>query len=562
MFKKLDREVREWREHHKTPGIVIAVTNADELLHIAADGVEELSTREPVNADTLFEIGSVTKSFTGIAVAQLADRGMLDLDASILDIMPWARFESPHPPFTVRHMVTHTAGLPSGRADLPTTRFRARDIGPLYGTATPGTYFYYTDFGFHLLSHVIEVVSGQPYAEYVRDNIFAPLGMDDSEPAMVNAIRPRLACAYEGIFDDRPFIRAHELLAGPWFEHAEGDGCIASTAIDMGAYLRMLLNHGTGPDGEALLSPAAFQQFASPFIRKDEKTHYGFGIEIRQAAGYTALEHEGVIAGYRAYLGIDQAAGVGVMVMQNGPGDATTIGRYALELARAKVTGAEAPEDPKPEMFHPAPYDIQYEGSYYDDDGTELRVGRIDGKLTIEVVEAVIELEQTIENLYYADHPTRMAVYPLHFHCKGKRVEKITHAATTYVRDGNAPLRKPLSAEFASMIGHYRAMSTLLSNFRVIARGDDLVMVTPDGGEEQLSRIEGATYRVGTDTRIPEYLSFDEAVDGKVLRVSLGGTAYYRTFTQIGLEDDAEGDEDSVPENEQDGRRHVGALRE
>jgi CubicO group peptidase (beta-lactamase class C family) len=532
MFDKLDRRIRKWRKHHCTPGIVVAITDPHETVHISAAGVEELSTREPVTPGTLVEIGSVTKTFTGLAIAQLVDRGKLNVDASIREIIPWIEYKSDHPPFTARHLVTHTAGLPSGRADLPSTSFRARAIGTLRGSAPPGTFFSYSDFGFHLLTLVIEQVAQQPYPHYIRENIFRPLGMTDSEPAMLNSIRPRLACAYESIYDDRPYVRKHQLLAGPWYEHTEGDGCIASTALDMSAFLRLLLNHGAAHDGHPILSAEAFEMFRAPYAKKDECTHYGFGIEIRKSKEYVALEHEGVIAGYRSYLGCDMDAGIGVMVMQNGPGDATTLGRYVLESAAADRTGRSRPKKLEPDIFAPVDEPEKYTGTYYGPAGEELRIGASDDRLALVRAEGEIMLDQVTTDHFFADHPD-LSAFPLHFHCEDGRAWKVTHGATTYMRDHKTPESAPVPHEWKAFAGHYRGMTTLLANFRVVVRDGDLLMVTPDGSEEKLVLIEARCYRVGEDPRLPEWLEFDEAVNGEVLRVSLAGTPYYRTFTEV-----------------------------
>lgn len=206
-----------------------------------------------VDGQSPFVLGSVSKSFTALAVMQLVDAGSVSLDAPVSDYLPGFTTATPDAVITVRQLLEPTSGLPSsaGLALLlrpdESLEQRVRAASGVALVSTPGAEFHYCNLNYAVLGLIVERVSGQPFGAYVQQQIFDPLGMDRSHASL-------------------PDARADALVAGstPWFGldvptktgSAPGgapDGYLVSTAADMARYLRFQLGDGTA-DGERVVS--------------------------------------------------------------------------------------------------------------------------------------------------------------------------------------------------------------------------------------------------------------------------------------------------------------------
>jgi CubicO group peptidase (beta-lactamase class C family) len=178
-------------------------------------GVADAGSNEPVTVDTVFRIGSLTKTFTAVAVMQLCERGLVDLDAPANDYLRSFQLvaaKASFRPATVRHLLTHTAGIGYWRrlADLLQPGVGSGDRAGRSGAAPlvdyyrkgllvevePGTKWVYSNHGFAVLGQIVEDVTGQPLDRYLRDGIFGPLGMEHTDLIRSERVRPRLATGY------------------------------------------------------------------------------------------------------------------------------------------------------------------------------------------------------------------------------------------------------------------------------------------------------------------------------------------------------------------------------
>src|SRR6185503_8709967 len=183
-----------------------------------------------VQAETLFEIGSISKSFVAIALLQLADEGKLDLNKPVKEYLPWLKVDSSYAPFTTHHLLSHTAGL-SGVPLL--TRVAATTLRVGF---EPGTKWLYSNIGYVLLGFILEAIEKRPFAEIMRRRVMDPLGMNSSVPVISDAIRDRMAVGYGPLKVDRIFPPHGQLAEAPWVEVGEAAGSIAATANDMSNY--------------------------------------------------------------------------------------------------------------------------------------------------------------------------------------------------------------------------------------------------------------------------------------------------------------------------------------
>src|SRR5829696_10491313 len=124
VFAQLDRIIERRMDADNTPGLALALTDRERTLRVATYGFADLAARTPVTPDTLFEIGSIGKSFTSLALLREHEAGNLDLQAPVARYLPWFRVRSAFPPITVHHLLSHTAGLIAGTDPTPGVEFQ------------------------------------------------------------------------------------------------------------------------------------------------------------------------------------------------------------------------------------------------------------------------------------------------------------------------------------------------------------------------------------------------------------------------------------------------------
>src|SRR5205085_5918800 len=156
----------------------------------------------PVEEETRFEIGSISKSFAALIALQEVERGTLDLSAPVTEYVPWFRVRSDYGPITTHHLLTHTSGLIMGMdfADdaIPAVESLAR-------TSTgfaPGERYAYSNDGYKLLGLVLERVTGRSIRELLRKRVFEPLGMRRTDPAITYETRQDVATGHQRLSED------------------------------------------------------------------------------------------------------------------------------------------------------------------------------------------------------------------------------------------------------------------------------------------------------------------------------------------------------------------------
>ena len=243
-FAALDAFVAERMYADGTPGVAVALTDRERTLRIATYGSADLAAGAAVTPETLFEIGSIGKSFTADALLILAEQGLVDLDAPVARFLPWFSVRSRFGPISLRHLLTHTAGIVAGPDGSPSGEAEVWLLRETEASSPPGRRFHYSNVGYKVLGLVIAEAGGLPYPEVVRRLLLEPLGMEDTEPAIANESRRRLAVGHTGLYDDRPFHPRHPLVPATWLETDTGDGCLACSPADLAVYARLLLNRG------------------------------------------------------------------------------------------------------------------------------------------------------------------------------------------------------------------------------------------------------------------------------------------------------------------------------
>ncbi|MFH7041648.1 serine hydrolase domain-containing protein [Paucibacter sp. JuS9] len=303
------------------PAAVAAVVRKDGPTVLRAWGQRRLSEPGAVSADqTVFRIGSITKSFTAIAVLQLVDEGRLKLDDEVGPLLKGVRLPPSARPTRVIDLLTHrggfdgeisTVGLDDAQAAAASSDERLqRD---LWRVREPGLISVYDNMAYGLLGQLLEAVDGRPYPEAIAARLFQPLGMQHSQIGLPED-PSHTADATEVGPDGKPLLRPQIYLRRGW----RGAGDMSSTAADMSRFLTALLNEGRF-EGRQLLSPAAFKLFSDT-----QRTRLapclpgtGMGAYALGRIGAGGFGHAGTIRGFNALYMVMPKEGVALFAVMN-----------------------------------------------------------------------------------------------------------------------------------------------------------------------------------------------------------------------------------------------------
>src|SRR5215204_7405039 len=243
VFTRLDEFIVRHMRETGVPGMTLALANRDGLIRVSTYGYADTKAGSRVVPETMFEIGSISKSFVGLALMQLRDEGKLDLNKPIVEYLPWLKINSKFAAVTTHHILTHTAGLPGAPLLLDAL------LGELWTGYEPGKRFLYSNTGYNILGFLIEAIDKRPFAEAMRARMLAPMGMTASAPIITDNLRKVMAIGYEPLGEGKPAPNLGPLAEAQWLEVDIAAGSIASTSGDMAKYMQMLLHRGALPKG-------------------------------------------------------------------------------------------------------------------------------------------------------------------------------------------------------------------------------------------------------------------------------------------------------------------------
>ena len=529
-FQHIDQYVEQFMQALGIPGLTMAISDREQLLHVAAHGVTDLGTQAPVQLDTRFEIGSLGKQFTSIALLQLRDEGLLDLQAPVRQYLPWFEVESTYPPIAAHHLLTHTSGLRRGTDLAPHGLYEVWALRQSRAHTPPGAYCCYSNLGYKTLGFLVEELTGQALHEVFQSRILEPLGMTQSYGAMTLETHRKTATGYCPFYDDRPEHPSHGLAPAIWGEFGTGDGCLVSTAEDMARYLRLLLNRGRGEHGR-IMSQASFDLMTHPHVWTGAG-YYCYALATYPVVDHTCLGHGGGNAGYRSSIMIDLEAGLGVIFLLNLTGDTeptNVASAYVIETLLAAQRRVPLPPPPALDVSAVANA-ADYAGVYRAGE-RRLQLTAEGERLYLTHAGQKIALEPRGEDLFYVGHAD-FELFLLEFSRSNGEVTEVFHGADWYVNDRyTGPLQFVVPEAWDAYLGHYRSRSPETSNFRIVRRKGGLALIFPAGAAEALVSLDDDSFRVGADENAPETLRFDAIVEGRALVAEYSGCAYYRAFT-------------------------------
>jgi CubicO group peptidase (beta-lactamase class C family) len=310
-------------------GLAVAVIRNGTFAWFYGHGLADVGVRRPITEDTVFRVGSITKTFTAIAVMQLWEQGLVDLDAPANDYLRAFKLipaKSSFRPPTVRHLMTHTAGLGYWRrlSDLLQPGIGSGDRAARSGAlpladyyrrglpveVEPGTKWVYSNHGFAALGQIVEDVTGQPLDGYLRDHIFDPLGMEHTDLIRSERVRPYLATGY--------VLRSRGLkpVADRDVPTPGGGGMYSPTA-DIARYLAALLKMAANEHSSVLRSETLETMFHPHFQPDPRVPGMGLAFELGEEGGHKAVVKTGILSGFHSAISLAPDEGIGVIVFSN-----------------------------------------------------------------------------------------------------------------------------------------------------------------------------------------------------------------------------------------------------
>ncbi len=345
----------ELRAAHHVPGATLAIL-VDGRVHEFATGMLHRGTGVSTTPDSIFQSGSIAKVYTATLVMQLAETGLVDLDAPIVDVLP--EFGTADPAatkiITTRQLLSHTGGLTcdftfdSGRGDDCLARYvaAAREVAL---DCRPGEAISYSSVGYNVLGRLIEVLTGLTWDEALKQKLADPLGVEHTMTLPEEALRFRVAMGHLGEPGREPEpAPAWDLMprsAGPY-------GRILVTAGDLVRFARLHLDGGVAADGTRILSADTVATMQRRVIDTPDKwtvssDGWGLGWTLYDWDGVSGYGHDGASLGQYSYLRVVPAAGVAVALMTNGGGArelyAELFRELLAELADVRMPASFAP---------------------------------------------------------------------------------------------------------------------------------------------------------------------------------------------------------------------------
>ena len=321
--------------------ITAAVLAGDRVSWAEGFGWADRDKKMPAGVETIYRIGSISKTFTAVVLSQLVDRGTIGLDDPVEKYFPevrgFAAARADAKPITFRQLASHTAGLIrepklQGAASGPIAEWEAKIIASIPTTAfdaLPGERYAYSNIGYGVLGLALSRAARTPFMKLVEDGIFVPLGMTSSTFVISDGLRPRLSLGYangpSGIDADGP---AREHLGRGY---KVPNGGVYSSVGDLARFLAALSGAGTSIMTESMRRAMLTKQ--TPESRPGG---YGLGLQLSEVAGaVTVAGHGGSVAGYTAHVAFDPRSKHGVILLRNYNSGRTNLGSVATELVRA-----------------------------------------------------------------------------------------------------------------------------------------------------------------------------------------------------------------------------------
>lgn len=394
-LEELESRIEKVLEQNNAPGAAFVLTDRDNILWVGALGTADMESGREVTEETMFRVGSVSKSFTALTILRLQEKGLISLEDKLKDLAPETATTNPWEqtnPIRIKHLLEHTAGYDdlslreTAHSDPDITLPEAFEYNPRSRVVrwAPGQHASYSNAGPAVAAYAAEKAAGQSFEELVQENLFSPLRMETASFFLTPTAEERLARSYQpdGV-TEMPYTH---IIMRP-------SGSINVTPGEMGNLLQMLLNHGDF-QGNKVLSPDSIARFqrSETTLAAEQGLEVGFGpgSYVTPVDGFLFYGHDGGIDGFLSSYGYLPEHGLGYFCSINAP-DGRAFNEI-LRLIRGYLTrDLENPASPAAEMT--ADEMQQYTGFY------ETFTPRQEVSRFLEVILGLTRIEIEGENL-------------------------------------------------------------------------------------------------------------------------------------------------------------------
>ena len=322
----LDGVLQEIMLRWDVPGMAIGIVKGDEVAYAKAFGVQSLETQTPVTLDTIFCVQSISKTFVATAVMQLAERGKLDLDAPIIQYLPYFRLDDErYRQITIRQALSHTSGMPDMETeyvdlvthpeydDLAAERY-VRGLSNRKLIASPGERFSYSNIAYNVLGDMLAKVSGYTFEEVMREHVLTPSGMPNSTFMLADIPTNLLAV---------PHLRSPDIKVNPIYPYHRADSpasFLHTTVIDMCHWGSTALNRGSNLH-QSILSPASYDLMWTAVAKRGSSPsmseEMGLGWNLGHYKDVKTVSHGGGGFGWNAFLLILPERNYAAVILSN-----------------------------------------------------------------------------------------------------------------------------------------------------------------------------------------------------------------------------------------------------
>ncbi|MEQ9030807.1 MAG: serine hydrolase domain-containing protein, partial [Aggregatilineales bacterium] len=344
-FEKVVQIVKEMMEEHHVPGIALGIIDGDQT-YTTGLGVTSVDNPLDVTDETLFQIGSITKTYTTTAIMCLVEQGKLDLNARVRQYLPNFKVldDSVADKVTVKHLVTHSAGwvgdvfTDTGSND-DSMKLYMEQMAELDQLAPPDTVFSYNNAAFAVAGHLIEIVTGKPYEAAIQELIFEPLGLERSFFFPRDMMTFRFVVGHV-VIDDVAKVQR------PWSipRSSNAAGGITCHVKDLLSYARLHMEDGTTKDGTRLLSSETVQLMQTPqFPINDFDGDIGLSWWIKERNGVKLVGHGGTTIGQTCDMVFAPSKRFAIAILANGNQGSLPV-HAGFKVALKEYLGIEEPE--------------------------------------------------------------------------------------------------------------------------------------------------------------------------------------------------------------------------
>lgn len=358
LISELERYVTETMEENAVPGVSMVLAQGDKVVYSRSIGVRDLVTNAPVNTQTLFGIGSTTKSMTAVMIGSLVDEGLIAWDTPVVDIMPTFALSDPETTraITVEDMLCMCTGVPRRMEDI-TVRYRdmtAESITEsLAAIPLSGVFRQQFNYSSRMLAvggYMASMAAGgeygglyHAYTYLMQERLLDPVGMTMSTFSIDEAVSTgNYATPHYSALSGIKAIPAE--IEGMMRPIAPA-GAMWSNADDMGKYLVMLLKQGASANGHRVVSEGNLAYQWEPRVAIDTQIGYGLGWHTEDYRGLKVVHHPGGTAGFASELVVIPEYGVGFALLTNSLDMVKPIGRMATYRLLEMLTGNEQTYD-------------------------------------------------------------------------------------------------------------------------------------------------------------------------------------------------------------------------